>query len=93
MMYKTCQSRENIKGTEQRQCDQKKQIDKALLTEGEIQSIRQHVDENQSLTDDTDPSSIIEPQTLHKADPNKQPTKPDNPTEEPTEKNTKYRRK
>ena len=75
-------------------CDQKKQmIDRALLTEAEIQSIRQEVDENQLLTDGIDPNSIIQPQTLQEADLNKQPTKSDNPLEEATEKNTKYRRK
>ena len=66
-------------------CDQKQIIDKALLTEAEIQSIRQQADENQSLTDNTDPNSIIEPQTLQEADRNKQTTKPDNPLEDPTE--------
>ena len=69
----------NFECTEQRLCDQRKQkIDKVLLTEAEIQSIRQ-VAENQSPTNDKVPYSIIEPQIL-------QPTKSDNTLEEPTEK-------
>ena len=47
--------------------------------------VRQQVDEKQSLTDDIDRNSIIEPQTLQEADLNKQQTKPDNLLEEPTE--------
>ena len=85
-MYETWQSRVNFECTDQRLCDQKKQIiDKALLIEAEIQSVRQQLDENQSLRDDIDPNSIIEPQTLQVADLNKQQTKPDNLLEEPTE--------
>ena len=46
-MHETWQSRVNFECTEQRLCDQKKQIiDKALLTEAEIQSVRQQVNEN-----------------------------------------------
>ena len=76
-MHGTWQSRVNFECTEQRLCGQKKQIiDKVLLTEVEIQSVRQQVNENQSLTDDIDPNSIIEPQTLQVADLNKQQTKP-----------------
>ena len=40
---------------------------------------------NQSLKDDINPNSIIEPQTLQVADLNKQQTKPDNLLEEQTE--------
>ena len=85
-MYETLQSRVNFECTEQGLCNQVKQIiDKALLIEAEIQSVRQQVDENQSLTDDIDPNSTIEPQELQVGDLNKQQTKPDNLLEEPTE--------
>ena len=75
-MYETWQNRLNFECIQQRLCDQKKQIIvKALLTEAEIQSVRQSVDENQSLIDEIDPNSIIEPQTLQVADLNKQKNK------------------
>ena len=87
MMYETWQSRVNFECTEQRICDQKRQIiDKALLTEAEPQSVRQQVDENQSLTDNIESKfNNRTTNTTSVSDLDKQQTKPGNLLEEPTE--------